>query len=798
MSTCSDESCDKECPLCMETLELDDINFYPCKCEYQICRFCWHRIRTDENGLCPACRQPYPEDPVNFKPMTTDDVRKHKDEQRLKKQAEKLKLSDARQYLCNYRVLQKNLVYVVGLSPRVADPEILKKNEYFGRYGKIQKIVTSATPSLPAPHLPPSHTAYVTYKRVDDALRAIQGVHNSMLDGRLVKASLGTTKYCSSFLNSRKCFKPVGECMYLHENAEAEISFTKDDMHLGKHTEYEKRLIESMNSRPPPPQSTLASQLDKILAPTSNSPRRYLEDDSDTVDDVERTGSAIHMCADDPDDDDADSTNTSNSIDDPAPSNPADETVNSRRSNQTARERQWSERDEISVAPSNTPPTDPEGNENEFEEDIHRNDVSDLMSKLDVNDDRLARTSFSENDYLGIPAPAKHQEAPAPLMQWEALLGLSSPSAQSTIVEPSSLFPTFKMDSGFNSQSLFGTHTSSTPSFRREASPPPGLARFNSDDDLGFDPFTESSKGLSALLQEEQEQIPPHNSASNHTLDVLKHSRLFGQLPEQRQSTQQHPQHLQSSHQQHPLQQNQDQHHSFLHQLHAQQQHQQQQFAADMNRQQDYMYSRLMSQQQQQSQQQRQFDSTPGFSHPFGSMQQQQQSSQQQQHQSQSSQSSSLLQDLFNRQQQQHQAQQQAQQHQQQQMYAGINSYMYNDMLMPRVPFGMAPPPGLGGPSTNRSSTTQQAPPHMTQQSQQQQQQQQSSMGLFGMGGHQSMMQDHQSQQPQSAQDAFKALLPNVNVRFMDDNSMSRWSHENSLRSSAVPPPPGFSSVMNR
>lgn len=106
--------------------------------------------------------------------MTTDDVRKHKDEQRLKKQAEKLKLSDARQYLCNYRVLQKNLVYVVGLSPRVADPEILKKNEYFGRYGKIQKIVTSATPSLPAPHLPPSHTAYVTYKRVDDALRAIQ------------------------------------------------------------------------------------------------------------------------------------------------------------------------------------------------------------------------------------------------------------------------------------------------------------------------------------------------------------------------------------------------------------------------------------------------------------------------------------------------------------------------------------------------------------------------------------------------------------------------------------------------
>uniref|UniRef100_A0A8R1E7W7 RING-type domain-containing protein n=2 Tax=Caenorhabditis japonica TaxID=281687 RepID=A0A8R1E7W7_CAEJA len=176
MSSCSDEASDKECPLCMETLELDDITFYPCKCEYQICRFCWHRIRTDENGLCPACRQPYPEDPVNFKPMTSDDVRKHKDEKRMKKQAEKMKISDARQYLSNYRVLQKNLVYVVGISPRVSDPEVLKKTEYFGRYGKIQKIVTSVTPSIPAQHLPLSHTAYVTYKRVDDALRAIQNL----------------------------------------------------------------------------------------------------------------------------------------------------------------------------------------------------------------------------------------------------------------------------------------------------------------------------------------------------------------------------------------------------------------------------------------------------------------------------------------------------------------------------------------------------------------------------------------------------------------------------------------------
>lgn len=104
-----------ECPLCMEPLEVDDLNFYPCTCGYQvslhlslfdkkyiiiiiteyrdpystciedvfanffvrclqICRFCWHRIRTDENELCPACRKAYPENPADFTPLSQEQV----------------------------------------------------------------------------------------------------------------------------------------------------------------------------------------------------------------------------------------------------------------------------------------------------------------------------------------------------------------------------------------------------------------------------------------------------------------------------------------------------------------------------------------------------------------------------------------------------------------------------------------------------------------------------------------------------------------------------------------------------
>lgn len=46
-----------------------------------------------------------------------------------------------------YRVVQKNLVFVVGLSKKLADPETLKKQEYFGKFGKIHKVVINQSTS---------------------------------------------------------------------------------------------------------------------------------------------------------------------------------------------------------------------------------------------------------------------------------------------------------------------------------------------------------------------------------------------------------------------------------------------------------------------------------------------------------------------------------------------------------------------------------------------------------------------------------------------------------------------------
>lgn len=96
-------------------------------------------------------------------------------------------------------------MYVMGLSPRIADNDTLKKPEYFGKFGRILKVAVG-TPAQAQVHdhhpprllhrrrhhdggLQSSCTAYVTYSRAEEALRAIQAVHNVSVEGRTVKVS---------------------------------------------------------------------------------------------------------------------------------------------------------------------------------------------------------------------------------------------------------------------------------------------------------------------------------------------------------------------------------------------------------------------------------------------------------------------------------------------------------------------------------------------------------------------------------------------------------------------------------
>ncbi|KAL7811551.1 hypothetical protein V8C44DRAFT_330847 [Trichoderma aethiopicum] len=228
------------CPLCIEEFDLSDRNFRPCPCGYQVCQFCFNNIKNNMNGLCPACRRPYDEKTIQWKVVTQEEVaefraniqknqRKRAQEQRQKEVQKREAEKENRKNLIGVRVVQKNLVYITGLAPTVREDELLKtlrKPEFFGQYGVIQKISISNRKSSDGQHH--SLGIYVTFEKPEEATRCIQAVHGSQNGDRILKAQYGTTKYCSAWLKNEKCNNPG--CMFLHEQGDEEDSYTRQDL----------------------------------------------------------------------------------------------------------------------------------------------------------------------------------------------------------------------------------------------------------------------------------------------------------------------------------------------------------------------------------------------------------------------------------------------------------------------------------------------------------------------------------------------------------------------------------------
>eukprot|EP01125_Pyxidicula_operculata_P018386 TRINITY_DN652_c0_g1_i6.p2 TRINITY_DN652_c0_g1~~TRINITY_DN652_c0_g1_i6.p2 ORF type:complete len:802 (-),score=259.50 TRINITY_DN652_c0_g1_i6:3066-5471(-) len=220
-----------ECPLCLDELDLTDRSFKPCKCGYQMCGFCWNQI-NDNHGKCPACRQPYKKENFKFTPPNQEEIQRMNNAKKAKERERKQAEANARKKLANVRVIQRNLVYVTNLSLNSATEETLRQTNYFGRFGKIKKIVVNKHNIYQGPQ-GPSVSAYITYDGVKEALAAIKSADGLILDGRTLRASFGTTKYCTYFLRGMRCPNP--DCMYLHELGNDSDSYTKEDMAQGKH-----------------------------------------------------------------------------------------------------------------------------------------------------------------------------------------------------------------------------------------------------------------------------------------------------------------------------------------------------------------------------------------------------------------------------------------------------------------------------------------------------------------------------------------------------------------------------------
>ncbi|OBT99932.2 transcriptional repressor proteinral negative regulator of transcription subunit 4 [Pseudogymnoascus verrucosus] len=232
---------DLTCPLCVEEFDLSDRNFRPCPCGYQVCQFCFNNIKNNMNGLCPACRRPYDEKTIEWKVVTQEEIAlfkanaqknaKKKAEQRHKEAQKREVESLNRKHLAGLRVVQKNLVYVVGLSPGIPEQDLLKTlrgDKYFGQYGPIVKIVVSKAKQGEAPPNNGSLGVYVTFAKKEDAAKCIAAVNGSQNGDRVLRAQLGTTKYCSAYLRNEICTNK--QCMFLHEPGDNDDSYSRQDL----------------------------------------------------------------------------------------------------------------------------------------------------------------------------------------------------------------------------------------------------------------------------------------------------------------------------------------------------------------------------------------------------------------------------------------------------------------------------------------------------------------------------------------------------------------------------------------
>jgi hypothetical protein len=143
---------------------------------------------------------------------------------------EKLNLNILTTPLKQCRIIQKNLVYIIGLSQEIINKEKELRNfEYFGQYGKIIKLLINKTKTYNLNGINgPSYSCYITYSNETESSIAILALNNSIINNHLIKASYGTTKYCIHFLNKTTCLNK--DCVFLHYFANNNDILYRDEM----------------------------------------------------------------------------------------------------------------------------------------------------------------------------------------------------------------------------------------------------------------------------------------------------------------------------------------------------------------------------------------------------------------------------------------------------------------------------------------------------------------------------------------------------------------------------------------
>ena len=146
--------------------------------------------------------------------------------------------------LTKVRIIKINLVHVQGFPQSLANIEKLRKPEYFGQYGRIQKILL--THKINPETNRKSYSAYITYSNEKEAAMAILLADSLLIEGKIIRVFFGTTKYCHYFLDNIPC-PNMNKCTFLHQLVkEKDIIIDQNKIfNYDKHLELAKNIISS-------------------------------------------------------------------------------------------------------------------------------------------------------------------------------------------------------------------------------------------------------------------------------------------------------------------------------------------------------------------------------------------------------------------------------------------------------------------------------------------------------------------------------------------------------------------------
>eukprot|EP00347_Sterkiella_histriomuscorum_P000504 403375596 len=147
--------------------------------------------------------------------------------------------------LLKFRIVQENLLYVIGIPEKYADENLLASQRYFGLYGEVKKIRINRCPK---DSYEGQCAIYVWYShpiQVAVAIKCLSGLKFGTKGA--LKCSYGTSKYCANFLKDSYCeaFESEKSCPFLHYLERRRDKVIEDDPEFREYLNFQDSIVES-------------------------------------------------------------------------------------------------------------------------------------------------------------------------------------------------------------------------------------------------------------------------------------------------------------------------------------------------------------------------------------------------------------------------------------------------------------------------------------------------------------------------------------------------------------------------